>query len=183
MVISISGPSSTGKTTLIKALKQECTNCIFIDEVFRKIINQYNVDFNNAEEAFNFQCELCKHMTYQNMLNKTIILDRCNFDTIVYTTLHFLRLKEKEKYIIQYLNAVKYCEDSLSSINYIFLTQPYTINIENDGVRPQIYNILRQQEIDLFNKLYYSRQEYKPKLILLPFNLNMQIALIKDYIR
>ena len=183
MIISISGPSSTGKTTLFNTLKKEFNNkIIFINEVFREYIINNQIDFNNAEEAFNFQCDLCKHMIYQNTLNKIIILDRCNFDTIVYMTLHFLRLQNKEKYIIQFLNHIKICEESLLYINFIFLTQAQTLMIKDDGIRPQIYNILRSQEIDLFNKLYYSRQEYKPKLILLPFNINMQIALIKQYI-
>lgn len=180
MIISISGPSSAGKTTLINALRKRNEQYIFIHESFREFIKTKNVDFNNSEEAFIFQYELFNFMPiFQDKIDTVLILDRCHFDCLVYSTLHFLRLKNQYKYINQYLEIINKSLEIIKNIK-IFLVQTNNLTIENDGIRLMIYQIFRQQEIELFNTLYSS---LNINVNILPNSLQDRIDTIEQYLR
>lgn len=84
-------------------------------------------------------------------------MDRCSYDCLVYTTLHFQRLSSslQKKYSSQYAQTIAYNKELLKSIDCIFLT-PATSNIVDDGIRPDVYNKLREREIELFSTLIRS---------------------------
>lgn len=189
MIISISGPSSTGKTTLFNALKINLNDFytktndiknIFIEEDFRRYVKNRQISLDDPEIAFNFQYDLLNNsIELVPKIGSNFILDRCAYDTLVYGTLHFLRLENKEKYINKYIEYTIECNELLKNIKYIFLTQVKTDKIENDNIRPIIYEKLRLQEINLFNTLY---KNLNIKTIHLPLNLNDQLNINKSYL-
>lgn len=178
LIISISGPSSTGKSTLFNKLKKIYPQYTYIEESFRQVVKNKQINLDDPEQGFLFQYELLKYL--RPVTNTMCIMDRCGYDHIIYTLLHFLRLNEilQCKYVPLYIQIIIKCRQLLKNINYIFLTQA-TNNIEDDNIRPTIYNILRDQEINLFSSLIH---KINIPCIILPSNTEDRIKLITKYI-
>lgn len=156
MIISISGPQSTGKTTLLNKLKEQFPMYKFIDETFRKQFNGKQLNLDHAETAFLLMYDFCNNNYIESVnKNQICIMDRCGFDNIVYLTLHFMRLSDnlKKEYITKYAECVMYCKSLLGKVDHIFLTQSINNLIQDDNFRPKIYHQLFDQEIKLFNSL------------------------------
>ena len=182
MVISISGASSTGKTTLFNKLKELFPQYNYIEETYRKAVNNKQINLDDPEEAFLFQYELGNDLKLPIFnINQIYILDRCSFDNIIYLSLHFLRLDDelKKKYLFKYTESILYSRSLIMNIDYIFLTQGDN-EIEDDNIRPGIYNDFRDQELSLFKTLI--KTIHKSYLIL-PNNINDRVQMIIDYIR
>ena len=182
MVLSISGPSSTGKTTLINKLKELYPQYNYIDEFFREIVKE-QISFDDPERSFLFQCDLCLKMPSPIFnINFVYIMDRCAYDYIVYTSLHFYRLPDelKKQYISKYVESILYCRYLLRNVNCIFLTHTDDRSIENDNFRPTIYNELRAEEINLFSTLIDSVNK---KYCFLPNDIDNQIFTIENFIK
>ena len=184
MIISISGPSSTGKTTLLHALQTQVDNCLFQEESFRLFIKDKNINFNDPVEAFNFQVDLSNYMNnviHTNMYysNYThIISDRCLFDSIVYSLLHFNRLSNQIIYMPKLLEIISIYLKQLKYIDKIFLTFG-TNEVEDDHVRPRIYAKLRQEELYLFRHLSSLLNQ---KICMLPSTTKERIQTIQKYL-
>ena len=188
MLISISGASSTGKSTLIKALKErlekevragnfynelninksEIKRIEFVREYIREYADFYKIDikdtFKVPEDAVKFQFELFEYLKkeYRTVLIESdtlYICDRCPFDSIIYLTINYWRLSDelKVKYSREYIKYIhKSMELTNQSVDKIFLTMIDKIDgsdIEDDGVRPDIYKSTRNFEIGLFKQL------------------------------
>ena len=181
MIISISGPSSAGKTTLINELRTQIHNCYIQDETFRIFVKDKNINFNDAEEAFNFQVDLLSFTKKLYLTNiyyqqdNLIIMDRCALDSVVYMFLHYYRLPYNKQ--IKYANIFLQCiSDSLEltkQVDKIFLALPKDESIEDDGIRPDIYQYMRNEEIFLF-KSFFDRE----KVIVLPSQTDERIQTI-----
>lgn len=136
LLISISGTHSSGKTTLIEDLKKELPNVLFIPSCTR-ILKEQGYPIN--DESYNYDKTQLACMYYDlDVLNqleetsgKVVILDRCLLDTVVYTRHLYYEGKVSEE-----VNKLGDLLWTLNSYKYIvLLTNPYEINIEDDGVR------------------------------------------------
>lgn len=180
MIISISGPTSTGKTTLIHKFREQFPEYVYIEENFRELVKQ-KVDFTDPEKAFLFQYDLCLKINMPvTDVNQVYIMDRSSFDAAAYTTLHFLRLDDetKKKYIDKYVEAILRCRLLMKDIDYIFLT-PAKSDIIDDGFRPDIYHALRDDEIKIFDLLI---ENVHKKYCRLPDDIDNQIFTLTNCI-
>lgn len=213
MLISVSGASSTGKSTLIKLLKKRLkeeiqggrlydklsinksriTNVVFIKEYIREYAEFYNIDIKKTfivpEDAVNFQFNLFKYLKneYRVVMTESetlYICDRCPFDSIIYLTINYWRLSDdlKIKYSREYIKYIhKSMELTNQSVDKIFLTMTDNLNsseIEDDGVRPDIYKSTRNFEIGLFKHLCRGLNFFY-----LPNDTEHRIDCILDYLK
>lgn len=86
MKIAIAGAQSTGKSTLLHALKKEYPNVKFIEEITRELKAQgykINEDGNNDT-----QVQIMNLHKKYSTIDGNVIYDRCALDGVVYT--HYL---------------------------------------------------------------------------------------------
>lgn len=155
--------------------------CLSIEPVPEIVKEQ--ISFDDPERSFLFQCDLCLKMPSPIFnINFVYIMDRCAYDYIVYTSLHFYRLPDelKKQYISKYVESILYCRYLLLNVNCIFLTHADDRSIENDNFRPTIYNELRTEEINLFSTLIDSVNK---KYCFLPNDIDNQIFTIENFIK
>ena len=185
MLISITGPSSSGKTTLINKLKIILPEIYsqykfeFIDEQFREYIREHNINvediFNDSDTAFLFEVTLLDDYSQPDNQADYIIMDRSPIDNLVYMTLHYYQLsnEDQNRYAILLDEAKKKCKDVMKNIK-VYMCLPDNKEIQQDDERPTIYEVLRQDEIFLFKNLQYE---------VLPQDLNGRIDKIINDIR
>ena len=177
MIITISGPSSTGKTSLLESLKdyQDFIErvakrpVVFGKESIREVVSQrYGQKslqdiFADPEESIKLQFEVARYNQdlYASLMKNSDVLhiyDRGPLDNLIYTLLCYNSAPEKllQKYSKDFS---KYCalNRALSNcINTIFLTKIdyYMDHPEDDGFRPELFSALRKVEIELFNTIF-----------------------------
>lgn len=176
MIISISGASSTGKTTLLNTLSNyikedkyfEYIKVDYVTEYFRDYMHEYSIDtqtaFDDPIESLKIQYSLIQYLenTYnklKNIKHSLIICDRCPLDSLIYTSLHYFRLSDidKARQIKSYMDNIKICKELTNKyIDRIYFTSPtkQTLKIEDDGERPKIYEDSREIEITLFDEIF-----------------------------
>lgn len=200
MIICISGPSSTGKTTLFNELQSHCEliksiyngKVIFIEEQIRKIAaNKYpdksfNTIIQNSESAISFQLEIADsiYKNYVKILNDNntlYIIDRSPLDNLVYNIMNYqcddpeVMIKNSDK-----LNSA--CSKMRSLYSYVdrvYLTQVDRCNnssVERDGFRPEKYEYRRQLEIELFNSIF----DFSDKVIKLPSMMSERVKTVLE---
>lgn len=135
MIISLSGPQSVGKTTLLTALRQTYKQWHFIDEITRKV-KQSGLPINNAAENYNNTQINIIHGHTQNILAglcyPTTCMDRCIIDGYVYTKYFFQKNKVNET--VMYM-AQRALDMFTSQYSHIFYIDPIGTSLVDDGVR------------------------------------------------
>ena len=153
MRIAITGAQSTGKSTLLRYLKQDddLKGFEFIDELTRKIAAK---GININEEGSNMSQIFTVTIHAENIVKDHFISDRCALDGLVYTKWLFDQGKV-DKWILDY--AVGVAKEVIPRYDYIFYL-PAEIPIEDDGIRsadikvsgqPLNAQILRDMLVDI----------------------------------
>lgn len=142
MLIGFTGSQSSGKTTLLNALRKhfyedgDLPDWTFVDEVTRKIARQ-GVPINNEAADYNqtqlmiINDHLANIANYQKD-NTNTVLDRCLLDGLVYTE-YFYRNNKVSKHVRDY--AQRAFENSFKNYDHVFYIEPVDTNLVDDGVR------------------------------------------------
>lgn len=195
MIISISGPSSTGKTTLIKRIKEKgklgkYNNIVVINEVIRDIfkndflprVSSMENMMKNKEYVLEWvervgessSMHIEKEISKYNNDDTLIILDRCIIDHFIYSIMHTAKFDIP---LDQFYKAISSYKLSKQKIDYIFLTSiPENDFYDVDGVRPQDWAETRDLENGLFQLLF------RNFAIELPYDINERIRIIEEKI-
>ena len=154
MRIAITGAQSTGKSTLLRYLKQDedLKGFEFIDELTRKIAAK---GININEEGSNMSQIFTVTIHAENIVKDHFISDRCALDGLVYTKWLFDQGKV-DKWILDY--AVGVAKEVIPRYDYIFYL-PAEIPIEDDGVRSA--NIKFRDEIVALFEMYAKELDVK----------------------
>lgn len=150
MKIAITGAQSTGKSTLLRALKNDddLKGFEFIDELTRKIAAR---GININEEGSNMSQIFTVTIHAENIMKSHFISDRCALDGLVYTKWLYDQGKV-DQWIMDY--ALGVAKEVLPRYDYIFYLPP-EIPIEDDGVRSADIKF-RDEVVALFEK--YTRE-------------------------
>ena len=143
MKVAITGAQSTGKTTLLNALKSEFSNThlpIFLDEVTRKV-REYGVSIN--EDGGNMTQVLIMNSHVENILHEDSIMDRC----VVYTRWMYNK-GLVEEWVMDYAERVFTL--LIEKYDKIFYLIP-EFDIEDDGVRSTDIDF-RNEIVTIFNE-------------------------------
>ena len=147
MKVSFTGAQSTGKTTLLDAIKSNETyryNYEFIDEITRRMVKK-GLKINEAGSNTTQLLIMNEHI--KNLLYENAIMDRCMVDGVVYT--HWLYEQGNlERWVFDYaVNVFNHYKDRY---DYIFYLKP-EFAIVDDGVR-SINTQFRDEIVDLFDQ-------------------------------
>lgn len=148
MLIAFSGCQSSGKTTLLQECKKmaQFEGYIFINEVTRRIKNQFGVDINSEAANYNYTQSLITADHIKNSTLSDAVLDRCSLDGLVYT--NYLYNKNKvSRYIYEFAGNAYLA--TVQNYSKVFYTDP-SIPLVNDGVRSTDIDF-RNEIIDIFN--------------------------------
>jgi len=170
MRIAITGAQSTGKSTLLRYLKNDddLKGFEFIDELTRKIAAK---GININEEGSNMSQIFTVTIHAENIVKDHFISDRCALDGLVYTKWLFDEGKV-DKWILDY--AIGVAKEVLPRYDYIFYL-PAEIPIEDDGIRSANVKF-RDDIVALFEK--YTK-EFDLKLIELSGSVKDRAKLFK----
>ena len=170
MKIAITGAQSTGKSTLLRYLKNDddLKGFEFIDELTRKIAAK---GININEEGSNMSQIFTVTIHAENIVKDHFISDRCALDGLVYTKWLFDEGKV-DKWILDY--AIGVAKEVLPRYDYIFYL-PAEIPIEDDGIRSANVKF-RDDIVALFEK--YTK-EFNVKLIELSGSVKDRAKLFK----
>src|SRR5210317_785821 len=131
MKVSFTGAQSTGKTTLLEAVKSNEDfrfKYEFIDEITRRM-QKKGLKINEAGGNTTQLLIMNEHI--KNLLYENAIMDRCTIDGVVYT--HWLYKQNKvEKWVWEY--SVNVFEHYVNRYDIIFYLKP-EFDIVDDGVR------------------------------------------------
>ncbi len=146
MKVSFTGAQSTGKTTLLEAIKQNEEfryKYEFIDEITRRMTKK-GLKIN--EEGGNTTQLLIVNEHIKNTLYTDAVMDRCIIDGVVYT--EWLWKEGKiERWVLDYAeNVFNYYKNRY---DYIFYLKP-EFNIVADGTRSMDLRF-RNEIVDLFD--------------------------------
>jgi len=146
MRIAITGAQSTGKSTLLRYLKNDddLKGFEFIDELTRKIAAK---GININEEGSNMSQIFTVTIHAENIVKDHFISDRCALDGLVYTKWLFDQGKV-DKWMLDY--AVGVAKEVIPRYDYIFYL-PAEIPIEDDGIRSANVKF-RDEIVALFEK-------------------------------
>ena len=148
LLISFSGAQCTGKTTLLKHLKEYNAHINFVPEVTRLIKREYCVAINEAGDEMTQALIITEH--YKNIhkhkqQDRSTILDRCILDGLVYTW-----------WLEEHMQLSDWCYDYaawvyryMDKYDVIFYTDPVDVEIEDDGER-SVDEVFRNEIIDEF---------------------------------
>jgi len=176
MRIAISGPQSTGKTTLIQELRKRILYAELAPEVARAVraFAPINEKGNNITQLM----VLARHFMNLTLDKAPIILyDRCLLDGMVYTSyLHDRHRVSDSVYRFCYTAFTHF----ISEYDIIFVTTPLDV-LEDDGVRStsKRFQQVITQKFDEFSKLARS----KTKVIQLPKDHKERVELIEGAIK
>jgi len=131
MRIAFTGAQSTGKTTLLEAIKQNEEfryKYEFIDEITRRMVKK-GLKINEAGGNTTQLLIMNEHI--KNLLYEDVIMDRCMLDGLVYTD--WLHWEGKVKtWVYEYAKNV--FDHYINRYDLIFYLKP-EFNIVDDGVR------------------------------------------------
>lgn len=181
MRIGISGAQSTGKTTLLNALRSEpfFKDYTVCNEVTRKVAS-YGLPIN--ENGNDVTQELIMNQHVVNLaMNDNMITDRTVLDGLVYSRY----LYENDKITSKTLKYVeKVFDRMIVGYDMIYYIAP-EFNIENDGVR-SINTFFRDRVVSLFNEyiglknvpVYYVKGTVRERVqfVLNTIEINMEIT-------
>lgn len=135
MVISFSGPQSSGKTTLLNILKEKNPEINFVPEVTRLIKKKYKAKIN--EEGNDKTQTLIMYEHIINLIRSqdhdVNIFDRCLLDGLIYTVYLYYEQKSISDEVMR--DVLDVYSNYISSYNVIFYTEPEDVPLVDDGER------------------------------------------------
>lgn len=159
MIIGFTGAHSTGKTTLLMAMKEDkrFADYEFATEIARSLnlpINDDAEDYNNTQRAL-----IDAHVKMlENAEKKKIITDRTMLDVCVYTTYLFLQRKVTISTLLYVLNIFSANKHKYDIVFYI---RP-EFDIVDDGVRSTKASF-RESIAGLFETFFKNDVHFKSK--------------------
>ena len=176
MLISFSGPQSSGKTTLLNYLSERNPNIKFVPEVTRLIKREYNLPINEDGNVLTQMLIMAEHVRNAfHSDNKKVdtILDRCSMDGLIYT--HWLCNQGLD--MVAYSFARIIYAQTISKYDVIFYTSPDDVKLVDDGERS--VNIkFREDIISLFEK--HLHDNLLPNVTVLKGSVEERLHTIKE---
>lgn len=168
--IAITGAQSTGKSTLLDALKKEYKDVQFIEEITRDLKAQgYKI---NEEGNDDTQVQIMNlHKKYCNS-DENVIYDRCALDGIVYT--HYLYNQGNISEDV-FQKSLDIFHEIINSYDKICYLKP-EFDIVDDGER-SINETFRDEIVDLFNWYIYF---YSIPVIMLTGSVEARVQQFKE---
>jgi predicted ATPase len=146
----ISGPSSSGKTTLLEKLKQKLPEAIFVEEWARRVFHsKYSGAYANmdallcSKDAFAYQLEMAQLTEGNRVLGRVVVIDRAPIDILVYSLMNLANVGAG---VTQIMDIVL---RSARDVDVVFMTKDIG-KYEEDGFRPEAYRKMRALELNLF---------------------------------
>lgn len=167
----MSGPSSSGKSTLLKKCKAFYSSKFeYVEEITRKIKDK-GIPIN--EEGSDLTQLLVINSHIENSLLNEAILDRCILDGLVYTRYLYNHNKVSQE-VLDYAKFVyKMLHDKYA---VIFYTLP--VNLEDDGVRSNSQEF-RNETIDIFKYIIESDPIIAKKIVYLSGTVEERFEIIR----
>jgi GTPase SAR1 family protein len=172
MKIGFSGAQSTGKTTLLNALKLEevFEDFIFCDEVTRRV-KSYGLPINENGTDITQRLIMQEHIV-NVFLNDKMITDRTSLDGLVYTT--YLHIHGKvSKDTLEYAQRVFRKVQPQYDLQF-YIKPEFTL--ENDGTRSPDVSF-RDQIVGIFDDVISS---YNLNVVYLSGTVQQRINTIKE---
>ena len=208
MLICISGPASTGKTTLMRTFSSQLVG----DEaLIHPLISQFSKIETKAETVRSFHRSFMPDKTLdeiladpelaikfqigiaQDLVNQVVetakngkdhltVMDRGPLDTYVYLTINYSKASPDlmERYSRDYHDMCHQLRVASELVDRYFFTvpDPNSYYIVDDGYRSKGYSYRRDYEIELFTMLGYTN----PKVEFLPAETDLRVLTIYRYL-
>jgi nicotinamide riboside kinase len=184
MNITFTGPQSSGKTTLLKKMKENYSNFWYVEEVTRLVKREFHVDINESgatditqlliinkelENLFKFKKELLWNDC------KGVVHDRCLLDGLVYTE-YFLDRKLVSQNVCT--QALQYWHKFHSRYDIIFYPNPHDVQLVDDGERSTDIGF-RNAIIDKYENYYLNQFQWKERIVILKGTVEERMEQIK----
>lgn len=180
MIITLCGPQSSGKSTLLNYLSDRNPDFKFIPEVTRYIKRKYALPINEQGSILTQMMIMTQHVANAYNVNNNqsinVILDRCSIDGLIYT--HWLC--ENGLDMSAYSFAQTMHELTVSKYDVIFVTSPEGVLLDDDGER-SIDVDFRNGIIKLFDE-HFSTHEYS-NVIVLKGSVRERLQTIKETLK
>lgn len=174
MNVAFTGPQCSGKTTLLKQMKQTrgiMDQFWYIDEVTRLVKKEFNVPI-NEEGANDVTQLLILNKELENLFKynyemwpgyRGVVHDRCLLDGLVFTEYFY-----EKKLVSQQVwsQALHYWNKYHSKYDVIFYPDPHEISLEDDGER-SIDAKFRDAIIDKYENYYLKQFQWREKIHIL----------------
>ena len=134
MRIAFTGSHSTGKTTLLEAVREtkKLKDIAIITEVVRNFQKNYNIKLNEQSDSFS-QLLICNEYLKILLTNDHFLSDRSMIDCLVYTTWLYRNTQSNiPDFVIRYQEAL--LNEYMKLYDHIFYT-PIEFPLVEDGVR------------------------------------------------
>ena len=190
MNITFTGSSSTGKTTLLNAMKHESgiiDKFWYVDEVTRLVKREFNVDINESgatdvTQLLIINKELENLFRYNPKLLwpgcKGVVHDRCLLDGLVYTE-YFYKKGLVSQQVWQ--QAVNYWYKFHEKYDIIFYPDPRDVELVDDGERST--NIeFRNAIIELYEDHYLDQFQWKDRVVRLSGTVEQRMNKLKEVV-
>lgn len=189
MNITFTGPQCSGKTTLLKQMRQTrgiMDQFFYIDEVTRLVKKEFNVGI-NEEGANDITQLLIINKELENLFKynyelwngfKGVVHDRCLLDGLIYTEYFY-----SKKLVSQtvWAQALQYWMRFYSKYDIIFYPDPSEIKLEDDGERSTDIEF-RNAIIDKYENYYLDQFQWKDKIVRLKGTVEERMNMIKSII-
>jgi len=186
MNVTFTGPQCSGKTTLLKQMKQTrdiMDQFFYIDEVTRLIKREFNVPIN--EEGANDTTQLLIiNKELENLFKynyelwpgcRGVVHDRCLLDGLVYTEYFFEKKLVSQQVWAQALN---YWMKYHTKYDVIFYPDPHEIKLEDDGERSTDTEF-RNAIIQKYENYYLNHFQWKDRIHILRGTVEERVEHIK----
>jgi nicotinamide riboside kinase len=184
--ITFTGPQCSGKTTLLKQMKQTrdiMDQYFYIDEVTRLVKKEFNVGI-NEEGANDITQLLIINKELENLFKynyelwpgfKGVVHDRCLLDGLVFTEYFY-----EKKLVSQQVwsQALSYWMKFYTKYDIIFYPDPHEIPLVDDGER-SINREFRNSIIEKYENYYLNQFQWKEKVHRLKGTVEERMAQIK----
>lgn len=186
MNITFTGPQCSGKTTLLKQMKQTSgimDQFFYIDEVTRLVKREFNVGI-NEEGANDVTQLLIINKELENLFKynyemwpgfRGVVHDRCLLDGLVFTEYFYSKKLVSSVVCAQ---ALYYWNKFHSKYDIIFYPDPHEIKLEDDGERSTDREF-RDAIIKLYEEDYLKKFLWKDRVHILKGTVEERMEQIK----
>lgn len=187
MNITFTGPQCSGKTTLLKQMKQTSglmDHFYYIDEVTRLVKREFSVDI-NEEGANDITQLLIINKELENLFKykkellwdrcEGVVHDRCLLDGLVFTEYFYSKGLVSQAVWAQ---ALGYWYRFHTKYDIIFYPDPHEITLEDDGER-STNKEFRDAIIDKYENYYLNQFQWKERVFKLKGTVEERMEQIK----
>lgn len=186
MNVTFTGPQCSGKTTLLKQMKQTSgvmDQYMYIDEVTRLIKREFNVPI-NEEGATDVTQLLILNKELENLFKynyelwpgyRGVVHDRCLLDGLVFT--EYFHEKKLVSQLV-WSQALHYWNRFHSKYDIIFYPDPHEIKLEDDGER-STNTEFRNAIIEKYENYYLKQFQWKDRIHVLRGTVEERMEYIK----